>query len=156
MKRFNPAYGLAIVLVVTVLVLATQWVMAGGSRGFERVGPDDEGRVVLDLTGLERQDVRFYRFLNYGNQEVKFFVGRDGDGVVHVAFDASENDYKRKRGFRFEDGWMVNNKCDTAGRLTDVNSGGGGCRPVPLPHSLDGDRLTLFETDILAGWRYFR
>ncbi|MEO1085080.1 MAG: Fe-S-containing protein, partial [Acidobacteriota bacterium] len=73
-----------------------------------------------------------------------------------VAFDASETDYKRKRGFRHEGEWLVNNKCDTASRLTEVNDGGGGCRPVPLKHRLDGSTLILTETDILAGWRYFR
>ena len=51
---------------------------------------------------------------------------------------------------------MVNNKCDTAVRLTEISEEGGGCHPVPLKHRLAGDRLILAETDILTGWRYFR
>ncbi|MEM9555059.1 MAG: Fe-S-containing protein [Acidobacteriota bacterium] len=157
MRRFKPAYGVALLALFMTAVLAAEMVLTGsGGRDFQRVAPDREGRVVLEVTDLEPNDVQFYRFLNAGNQEVKFFVGRDEDGVIQVAFDAAENDYRRKRGFRSEDGWVVNNKCDTAGRLSEVNAGGGGCRPVPLQHRLESGRLVLEERDILSGWRYFR
>ena len=59
------------------------------------------------------------------------------------------------RGFRHEGEWLVDNKCDTASRLSQVNEGGGGCRPVPLRHRLDGSQLVLAESDILQGWRLF-
>ncbi|MEM8997376.1 MAG: Fe-S-containing protein [Acidobacteriota bacterium] len=152
MKRFTPLYGILIVLLFVGAAVSASYL---GRSGHERISPED-GMVRIDVASLAVQEVRFYRFLNYGNQEVKFFVGRDSDGAVQVAFDASETDYKRKRGFRHEGEWMVNNKCDTASRLAEVNDGGSGCNPVPLKHRLDGSTLILSETDILAGWRYFR
>ena len=85
-----------------------------------------------------------------------FFVGRDEAGTLAVAFDASENDFKRKRGFRAEGAWVVNNKCDTATRLAEVNLGRSGCGPVPLRFHQEGATLVLAENDILEGWRYFR
>lgn len=157
MRRFKPAYGVGIVLLFVAAVLAADYTLSGGFYGdFERVSPDAEGRVVIDVSGLEPGNVRFFRFLNTGNQEVKFLVGRDRSGTVHVAYDASETDYKRKRGFRHEGDWLVNNKCETALRLSEVNEGLGGCRPIPLEHRLAGDQLILEESDVLAGWRYFR
>lgn len=157
MKRFKPAYGVAVIaLFMTAVLAADMMLTGGGGRSFQRVAPDRDGRVALDVSDLAVNEVRFYRFLNAGNQEVKFFVGRDENGAIHTAFDAAENDYRRRRGFRSENGWLVNNKCDTAGRLSEVNAGGGGCRPVPLDHRLDGDTLVLEEADILSGWRYFR
>jgi uncharacterized membrane protein len=105
---------------------------------------------------LGANQVRFYRFLNTSNQEVFFFVGRDGAGTLHVAFDAAESDYRRKRGFRHDGEWLVNNKCETACRLAEVNAGGGGCKPVPLAHRLEGDTVLLAESDVLTGWRYFQ
>jgi len=140
------------------LVLAADWALEGGfaRADYLRVSPDPQGFVRLDTKELRPLEVRFYRFLNSGNQEVKFFVGRDGDGLLQVAFDAAESDYKRKRGFRQDGEWLVNNKCDTALRLAEVNAGAGGCRPVPLKHRLAGDQLVLAEADILQGWRYFR
>jgi uncharacterized membrane protein len=142
---------------VAALVTADLMLEGGlGRAGYQRVRPDQAGQVVLDVSDLEPGDVRFYRFLNYGNQEVRFLVGRDGEGVLQVGFDASETHSKLGRGFRHEGDWLVDNKCDSAVRLESVNEGGRGCRPVPLEHTVDGDRLVLTEADILRGWRYFR
>lgn len=157
MKRFNPIYGLVLVVAFSVAVMGAEYAFSGASgRDFVRVGPEADGAVHLQVGDLGKNEVRFYRFLNRGNQEVKFLVGRDGKGRLQVAFDAAETDYKRRRGFRHQGEWVVNNKCDTAIRLEDVGEGRGGCAPVPLKYSLAGDALTLTETDILEGWRYFR
>lgn len=139
-------------------VLLADWALEGGFRRsrFERVGPDRNGEVRLDVAGLGPSEVRFYRFLNSGNQEVRFFVGRDSGGTLQVAFDAAENDFKRKLGFRHEGDWLVNNKCDTALRLEEVNAGTSGCRPAPMKHRVDGQTLVLAEADVLEGWRLFR
>jgi uncharacterized membrane protein len=131
--------------------------LAGRGRPrHERVSPDRDGVVRLDVSTLAPRQVRFYRFLNAGNQEVLFFVGRDEAGTVQVAFDAAESDYRRHRGFRHDGDWMVNNKCDTACRLAEVNAGGGGCKPVPLAHRVQGETVLLAEADVLTGWRYFQ
>ena len=90
----------------------------------------------IDLADLKPQDVRFYQFLNSGNQEVRFFVGRDKAGKVQVAFDANEQCAKSKRGFRHEGEWMVCNKCDKSFRLLEMNSGGEGCTPIPVHHRM--------------------
>ncbi|MBZ0089374.1 MAG: DUF2318 domain-containing protein, partial [Thermoanaerobaculia bacterium] len=118
--------------------------------------PDADGRVVVEVGDLAPLEVRFFRFLNRGNQEVLFFVGRDEQGALAVAFDASENDFKRKRGFRVDGAWVVNNKCDTATRLAEVNLGRSGCAPVPLRYRQQGSALVFAENDVLEGWRYFR
>ena len=41
-------------------------------------------------------------------------------------------------------------------RCWDGRRGSSGCRPVPLPHKVDGNALVLAENDVLVGWRYFR
>ena len=72
-----------------------------------------------------------------------------------MGFDASESHSVVGRGFRAEGGWVIDNKCDTAVRLEEINQGGGGCRPVPLEFQQEGDRVILREQDILRGWRLF-
>ena len=57
--------------------------------GFQKVAPDQGGQVRISVGELGPQEVQFYRFLNSGNQEVRFFVGRDSAGHVQVAFDAN-------------------------------------------------------------------
>ena len=158
MARVRPHHALLVVALAASLFGFANWAWDGGLGygGYERVRPDAQGRVTIDASAIGESEVRYYRFLNTGNQEVKFFVGRDRTGTLQVAFDASESHAQLGRGFRHEGDWMVDNKCDSATRLAHVNEGGHGCRPVPLPHRLDGERVVLVEDDILRGWRYFR
>ncbi len=152
--RFRPWQGIvAVGLVVAAVVFAQR--AFEGRPGFAQVSPDERGMVRIPIAGLASNQVRFYRFLNRGNQEVLFFVGRDGGGELQVAFDASENHFKLGRGFRHQGEWIVDNKCDSAFRLSEVNAGGGGCKPVPLRHRVEGDTLILAEADLLQGWRLF-
>ncbi len=157
MRRFRPLHGVFLVLLFMGVVLAADYVIEGrmGRARYQRVGPDRGGTVRIEVADLEPKQVRFYRFLNPGNQEVLFFVGRDPEGVVQVAFDASESHARVGRGFRHEGEWMVDNKCDTPVRLAAVNHGGGGCRPVPVAHRLEGDAVVLTEQELLKGWRLF-
>lgn len=158
MRRFKPIHGIVIVLLFVGAVLGANLALEGrlGGSEIERVSPGPDGLVHLSLAGLQPLQVRFYRFLNAGNQEVHFLVGRDPAGHVAVAFDANEECAKMKRGFRAEGEWLVCNKCDKSFRLAEVNAGGGGCKPVPLEHRVDGDELVIAEADILKGWRLFR
>lgn len=155
--RIRPLHALLLVFVAFGAIYGADWVIDGGFRqsSFERVTPGPDGEVEIDIGGLGNGQVRFFRFLNAANQEVKFFVGRDTAGVVQVAFDANESCAKRKRGYRADGEWMVCRTCDKAFRLTETNANHGGCSPVALPHRLAGNRLRLTEGEILAGWRLF-
>ncbi len=157
MRRFTPVHGLVVVILFMSLFWLTQTLLKDrlNPSGFLQVRPDERGQVRIDVGDLAPTEVRFYRFLNPGNQEVRFFVGRDPEGHVQVAFDASESHAKLGRGFRHEGEWVVDNKCDSAFKLSGLNEGGGGCKPVPLQHRLVGDQLLLTEADILRGWRLF-
>jgi uncharacterized membrane protein len=140
---------------VVVAQMAFEGELRGGSH-YELVTPKPDGSMSLDLAGLKPNEVRFFRFLNRGNQEVRFFVAKDAQGVVQVAFDASETCAKTKRGFHHQGEWVVCNKCDKSFRLSGINAGGGGCNPVPLVHTVEGNQLRLAENDVLQGWRLFR
>lgn len=158
MRRFKPIHGILIVLAVLGAIWGAEVALEGrlNPKGFEQVSPERDGTVRINLADLKPQDVRFFRFLNSSNQEVRFFVGRDNSGQVQVAFDANETCAKTKRGFRHEGEWMVCNKCDKAFRLAETNSHGEGCTPVPLRFRESGQELVLAEADILQGWRLFR
>ncbi len=157
MRRFKPVHGALIVLAVLGVIWGAEMALERrlNASGFEKVSPDRGGQVRISVADLKPQEVRFFQFLNAGNQEVHFFVGRDKEGQLQVAFDASDTCAKFKRGFRHEGEWMVCNKCDKAFRLIGINSGGEGCSPIPVQHQVAGSELVLAETDILRGWRLF-
>ncbi|MCP3960224.1 MAG: DUF2318 domain-containing protein [bacterium] len=158
MKRVTPVHALIVVAAFMAVILFANQLASGafGGHRFERVRPGDDGMVRIAIGDLERLQVRFYRFLNSGNQEVRFLVGRDEEGVIQVGFDAGRSHQKVGRGFSYQDGWIVDNKCETTTRLSTLNDGGRGCRPIPLKHSVAGDELIITESDVLEGWRYFR
>jgi uncharacterized membrane protein len=158
MRRFKPLHGILVVGAFMAVVILAELAFDHrlGASGFERVTPDRDGLVRISLDRLAAGQVKFFRFLNAGNQEVKFFAARDSDGIVQVAFDASEVCAKTKRGFRLQGEWMVCNKCDKSFRLAEINAGGGGCKPVPLEHRIEAGQLILAENDVLKGWRLFR
>jgi len=155
--RIRPIQAVSVVLAVVAAGVAANYMLQGGLRGvrFIRVAPDAAHEVRIDVSDLARNELRFYRFLNAGNQEVKFFVGRDRNGDLHVAFDASETHARVGRGFRQEGEWVIDNKCDTPTRLTEVREGRGGCSPVPLAFRAESGLLVLTEEQILRGWRLF-
>ena len=157
MKAIKPAQGFLLVLGVLGTLWGLEYVVTARQHqgDFIRVAPDSQGLVRIESQDIQPQQVRFFRFLNTGNQEVKFFVGRDLRGHVQVAFDANETCAKSKRGYRHDGEWVVCNKCDKAFRLTEVNSSGGGCMPVPLPFREQGTAILVAEADILRGWRLF-
>ena len=156
--KLTPVRSLIIVAVFVGGVLTAEAFHSGrfGHPGYQRVGPGADGMVRIDTSDLDRLQVRFYRFLNTGNQEVLFLVGRDEDGVVQVGFDANDGHYKLRRGFSYQDGWIVDNKCGTTVRLSAINRGGAGCKPAALGHRMEGNELVITEAAMLQGWRYFR
>ncbi|HET9226983.1 MAG TPA: Fe-S-containing protein [Thermoanaerobaculia bacterium] len=157
MRRFKPIHGFFVVVLFMAAILMAERVLESRRDGdAERVSPGRDGKVRVSLAGLEPQQVRFYNFLNSGNQEVRFFAGRDSAGHVQVGFDANELCFKTKRGYRHEGEWLVCNKCDKSFRLAEVNAGGGGCNPIPVRHRVEGEELVIAEADMLEGWRLFR
>jgi uncharacterized membrane protein len=164
MARLRPHHAVAIVLAFGGFVVLADHFLQGGFARAEalRVAPGADGQVRIELADLAPSEVRFYRFLNTANQEVRFFVGRDRAGALQVAFDANEACAKLKRGYRYQrdersgEDWLVCNKCDKAFRLEEVAAGGGGCKPIPMEHRVEGDQLVLAENDVLRGWRLFR
>ncbi|HXT22094.1 MAG TPA: hypothetical protein VN923_15180, partial [Thermoanaerobaculia bacterium] len=97
MARIRPIHAIFAVAFFMGAVLVAEWAIDKSTRRAEteRVTPQD-GLVKVDVSGIAPGQVRFYDFLNPGNQEVRFLVGRDRSGTLQVAFDAAENDFKRK------------------------------------------------------------
>ncbi|HBL27990.1 MAG TPA: hypothetical protein DD490_14225 [Acidobacteria bacterium] len=152
MPKFKPLYG---ILIVATFVAGMIWLGSRSGGTHQQVLAEPDGAVHIDVSDLGTDQVRFYRFLSTANQEVDFFLGRDATGTLHSAFDASENHYKLRRGYSFQNGWIVDNKCGSSFRLAGINAGGGGCSPIPLPFRTQGDTVLIAQDELLKGWRLF-
>ena len=155
--RFRPIHGFLLVLGFMGLLWFAERASEGrlGRAGHQRVRAGADRLVRIATAELKPLDVRFFRYLSAGNQEVKFLVGRDAAGHLHVTFDANEECAKTRRGYRAQGEWLVCNKCEKAFRLAEVDANHGGCWPVPIAFRLEGATAVVTEDALLAGWRLF-
>jgi hypothetical protein len=59
--RFRPVHGVAVVVLVMASVLAADWALEGGfaRADYQRVSPDPQGLVRIDVAQLRPLEVRF-------------------------------------------------------------------------------------------------
>ena len=113
-----------------------------------------DGVVSVPAAGLSGGTARFYSIRN-GDKWIPFFVVQGADGVVRAALDACDVCYEARQGFRQEGEMMVCNACGNRYPVTGINVEQGGCNPVGLEATLQGDRVILQLADLEAGARYF-
>ncbi len=97
----------------------------------------------------------FYKFTAASGREVRFFVMKSKDGAVRAALDACTVCYGDKRGYHQAGDTMVCNKCSKAFPSNAINDVTGGCNPVPLDRSVDGDRVIVAAAGLERGASYF-
>ncbi len=158
MKRtFRPIHAvLGVAVLLAGYLLVDHFFGRSGAR-FERVGPDANGRVALDV-GEPRPARDPLLPIPQSRQPGGALLRRRATSRARWWSPSTppRTTSRAKRGFRADGAWMVNNKCDTATRLAEVNLGRSGCAPVPLRFRQEGSTLVLAENDVLEGWRYFR
>lgn len=108
---------------------------------------DDQVRIPLaELAGGE---AKFFRYAA-GGQELRFFAMKGSDGVYRAALDSCEVCYAGKRGYKQQGDEMVCNKCGQSFPSALINEVTGGCHPIGLPRTIDGDHLVLRASQIQA------
>ena len=103
----------------------------------------------IPLAGLAGGEAKFFRYSADG-QDARFFVLRGSDGVSRAALDACEICYASKRGYSQRGDEMVCRKCEQSFPSALINEVTGGCHPIGLPRTMDGEHLVLQASQIQA------
>jgi hypothetical protein len=115
----------------------------------------DEGGVVrIPLATVQDGNVHFFT-LPSGGKKISFFAMRAPDGSIRTAFDACVSCNHAKLGYRQEGEFVVCNNCGMGFKPTDIGRETGGCNPIPVNKSVDGQMLVLQTKDLEAGAQYF-
>jgi hypothetical protein len=112
------------------------------------------GDVRIPIKTVDDGKAHFFAYTS-GGKTVTFFVMKAVDGSFRTALDACAACNHAKLGYRQEGDLVVCNNCGMGFRPTDIGLMTGGCNPIPLNQSVDGQLIVLKAKDLEAGAQYF-
>ena len=156
----KPWWTIAGVLATAALVLALIY-SASVAREAPAIGPSAPGAAILsgavslEASQFDDGQARFYRYRTASGKEIRFFVIKSSDGVIRAALDTCEVCYRERKGYRQEGNAMVCNNCDKVFPSAAINVSQGGCNPVPLQRTIEGQHVLLTASSLETGVAYF-
>ena len=129
--------------------------MAGCSFGKYQQVKADGGAVNIPVAKLSDGKARFYKFA-YNGKEILFFAVKTADGSYRTAFDACDSCYKDRKGYEQQGDVMNCTNCNQKFAIDRLGPNAtGGCNPGYLPNTATTSGITISESDLTAGARYF-
>lgn len=110
--------------------------------------------ITIPLSELSDK-AKFFDYKLPDNKPVRFFVIKSSDGQYRAAMDACDMCYHAKKGYHQEGDDMVCNNCGLHFHSSQINEKHGGCNPVGLPRTIEGDRLVIKASEIDSRGSYF-
>jgi uncharacterized membrane protein len=115
---------------------------------------EQSGDVKIPMANVQDGNAHFYSYAA-GGKTVTFFVMKAVDGSIRTAFDACVACNHAKLGYRQEGGLVVCNNCGMGFTPAQIGQVTGGCNPIPVNKTLDGQMLVLKAKDLESGAQYF-
>ena len=104
-----------------------------------------------DLSGT----AKFFDYKLSDNKPIRFFVIKSSDGVYRAALDACDTCYHAKKGYHQEGDDMICNNCGLHFHSSQINEVHGGCNPVGLPRTIEGNQLVIKGSELESRGGYF-
>lgn len=98
---------------------------------------------------------KFFDYKLSDNKPVRFFVIKSSDGVYRAALDACDTCYHAKKGYHQQGDDMICNNCGLHFHSSQINEVHGGCNPVGLPRTIDGNQLVIKASELESRGGYF-
>ncbi len=112
------------------------------------------GIVSIALAAVDDGKAHFFSYSTNGKM-ITFFVMKAADGSIRSAFDACMSCNHAKLGYRQEEGLVVCNNCGMGFNPGEIGKVTGGCSPIPIEKSTEGQMIVLRTRDLEAGAQYF-
>ena len=106
---------------------------------------------LADLSGT----AKFFDYKLSDNKPVRFFVIKSSDGVYRAALDACDTCYHAKKGYHQEGDDMICNNCKLHFHSSQINEVHGGCNPIGLPRTIEGNQLVIKAGELENRGGYF-
>jgi uncharacterized membrane protein len=141
-------------VITAALLVGAITVFAFSLGKYEKVKASN-GTVTVPIAKLADNKAHFYKIEDNG-KEIAFFAVKASDGSYKTAFDACDACYRAKKGYE-QQGDKLN--CKNCNQKFAINRLGpnatGGCNPGYLPLQLNNSIISIKESDLKDGARYF-
>ncbi|HJQ68808.1 MAG TPA: DUF2318 domain-containing protein [Blastocatellia bacterium] len=98
---------------------------------------------------------KFFDYNTADKRSVRFFVMKSSDGQYRAALDACDTCYHAKKGYHQEGDDMVCNNCGLKFHSALINEVAGGCNPIGLARTIEGDQIVIKASELERGGRFF-
>ena len=113
------------------------------------------GEIKVPLADLAGGKAKFFDYTLSNNKPIRFFALKSSDGTYRAAMDACDVCYHAKKGYHQEGDNMVCNNCGLTFPSDKINEIHGGCNPVGLPRTVEGDHLVIKAAELESRGNYF-
>jgi uncharacterized membrane protein len=158
-----------LIAVLVAAVAAAAYVLLGSSsdkptvitsseqanKSAEPNKPAGTSELRVPLADVVGGRAKFFDYKLANNQQVRFFVVKSSEGDYRAALDACEVCAHAKQGYRQEGDDMVCNNCGKKFATALIGKIQGGCHPVGLAATADGDSLVIKKAELESGSKYF-
>ncbi len=156
-EKKNPVKIIAILAIVLLLVVAGYFAV-NGVRDNQASGTVTKttDAIKISIADLDSGKVQFLNHQLANNTEVRFFAVKSPDGKFRAAMDACDTCFHAKKGYRQEGDVMVCNNCSMKFQNNLINEVKGGCNPVGVICTVEGDQLVIQTSELESRGRYFQ
>lgn len=113
------------------------------------------GDIRVPLSDVAGGEAKFFDYTLATGKPARFFVVKSSDGVYRAAMDTCDVCYRARKGYRQEGDEMVCNNCGQRFPSNRINEVSGGCNPVGLPRTVEGDHLIIKAGEVEKRGQYF-
>ena len=153
-KKSSTGILIAVLLVLAAAAVYLVATSGGGKSSDTAAAPENSAEFRIPAATLGDGRAKFFSH-NAGGATVRFFVIKSSDGVYRAALDACDVCYHAKKGYEQEGDEMVCRNCGQRFPSKLINEVRGGCNPVGVTRSVDGDTIVIKKSDLDGLKGYF-
>lgn len=118
-------------------------------------GAQGAGDIRIPVSDIESGKAKFFDYTTSDRKPVRFFAVKSSDGVYRAALDACDVCYHAKKGYKQDGDNMICQKCGLPFQTSRIGEVAGGCNPVGIPRSVEGDSLVIKTSELEKLKSYF-
>ncbi len=136
-----------------ILLIAAVFLCSCESHSVYSRASFDGNKSEIDISTLKENQPEFYSVVIDG-KTVNFFLIRV-NGEIQSYFDACRECFRKKLGFRFNDGFIQCKACGAKYPPGTLKEGIGSCCPIQLKGALQDNRFIIAREALIEGKKYF-